>query len=336
MKDVQYGGQAVIEGVMMRGKDKYAIAVRKPDDEIIVEERDFTSPGEKLFFLGWPFVRGIVALISSLVIGMKALSFSADVALEEEEEEISSLEMVVTILISFGFAILFFVALPAGIIRLIQYFFAHDSMVYNLFLNLLEGVIKIGAFLAYVYFISRIEDIKDVFRYHGAEHKVIYNYEAGEPLSVDNARGHTTLHPRCGTSFIFIVIMISILFFSLLSLFGRPPFLQRVLFHLMLLPLVAGTSYELLKLAGKKEVNPLVRVLSIPGMWFQKLTTGEPDDSMLEVAIVALKAVLPQEGEETGSAAGEDEVSQESNVEQSRKPQPEKPEENQKGEDKNV
>ncbi|MFW6386749.1 MAG: DUF1385 domain-containing protein [Bacillota bacterium] len=319
MQDVQYGGQAVIEGVMMRGRDKYAVAVRKPDNDIVVEERGIAPPGEKLFFLDWPFIRGIVSLFSSLIIGMKALSFSADVALEEEGEEISLLEMAGVIIISITLAMVFFVALPAGIIRLIQYLGEYDTVIYNIFLNLIEGLIKIGVFLAYIYFISRMEDIKKVFRYHGAEHKVIYNYEANEPLNIENARKYTTLHPRCGTSFIFIVIMISIFFFSFFSLFGRPPFFQRVFFHLLLLPLVAGTSYELLKLAGKSEVSTLVRILSIPGMWFQKLTTGEPDDSMLEVAIVALEAVLPpeekssagkkNENSESGERTGEEDQS---------------------------
>ena len=293
-EDVQYGGQAVIEGVMMRGKEKYAIAVRKPDDDIVVEERDLKSSDDKLFFLKWPLVRGVVALFSSLIIGMKALSFSADVALEEEDEEITPLEMAGTIIISFILAILFFVAMPAGIIRLIQGFIE-----YNVVLNIIEGLIKISAFLGYVFFISRLEDIQEVFRYHGAEHMVIFNYESGEPLSVDNAREFTTIHPRCGTSFIFIVIIISIFFFSFFSplLFsqGRPPFLQRTLYHVIFLPFVAGTSYEILKMAAKDKVNPLVRLLSIPGMCIQKLTTGEPDDSKLEVAIKALEAVLPSE-----------------------------------------
>ena len=284
----QYGGQAVIEGVMMRGKDKIAIAVRKEEsNDIVIEKKKMNFSGEKYKVLGWPFIRGVVNLFSALIIGMKALAFSANQAAEEEDEEITAGEMVISILIAFVFAILLFVALPAGIISLIQ-----PYIEYNVILNLVEGIIKIGAFLAYVIVISRINEIKRVFMYHGAEHKVIHNYESDIPLSVDNAHKFTTLHPRCGTSFIFIVIIMSIFFFSF---FGRPPVLQRIMYHITLLPVIAGTSYEILKLAGKDNVNPLIRFLSKPGFLIQKITTGEPDDSMLEVAIIALKKVLPED-----------------------------------------
>ncbi|MCF8001397.1 MAG: DUF1385 domain-containing protein [Halanaerobiales bacterium] len=288
-KEVDYGGQAVIEGVMMKGLNRLAIAVRKPDNSIVVKKRNLTPLSEKYKFLGWPFIRGVVALFSSLILGMQSLSFAANQA-TEEDEELTPIEMGLTILVSLGLAILLFVALPAGIIALIQKYIS-----YNLVLNLIEGLIKVSAFLLYIIAISRLDDIKRVFMYHGAEHKVIHNYESGKDLSVENAREFTTLHARCGTNFLFIVIILSILFFSF---FGRPPVLYRILYHLMLLPVIAGTSYEVIKLAGGKEVNPIIKVLATPGLWLQKLTTSEPDDDMLEVAITALENVLP--GEERG------------------------------------
>lgn len=284
-KDVQYGGQAVIEGVMMRGKKHMAVVVRKSPDNIVIKKEKVKSTRYSILKL--PFIRGIIALFSSLITGMKALSFSANQIAEEEDEEITPLEMVISIIISVGVAILLFIALPAGIISFVQPYIDN-----NIILNLIEGIIKITAFLTYILVISRLDDIKRVFRYHGAEHKVIHNYESTLPLSVENAKEFSTLHPRCGTSFLAIVIMLSIFFFSF---FGRPPIFYRILYHLLLLPVIAGTSYEIIKLAGKKNANPVIQLLSKPGLMVQKLTTAEPDDSMLEVAITALKEVLPEE-----------------------------------------
>ncbi|ACL70547.1 DUF1385 domain-containing protein [Halothermothrix orenii] len=291
MSEPQYGGQAVIEGVMMRGKDRAAIAVRKPTDEIVVERIHLRSIGERFPFLKWPFIRGVVALISSLTIGVKSLTYSANEA-TEEEEEISPWEMALSVVISFALAILLFVAFPAGVIALIQ-----PLVEQSIVLNIIEGLVKITAFLTYLFIISRMKEVKRVFMYHGAEHKVIHNYESNLPLTVENARKFSTLHPRCGTNFIFLVILLSIFFFSF---FGRPPFLERILYHLLLLPIIAGVSYEIIKLAGRDKVNPFIRCIATPGLWLQKLTTVEPDDSMLEVAIAALKAVLPEE-ERNGS-----------------------------------
>lgn len=282
----QYGGQALIEGVMMRGEDVIAMAVRRAPDDIIIKKEKVNLVAEKYPFLKWHFIRGIVSLISSLVIGIRALTFSANQFAEEEEEDLSPLELTGIILTAFAFAILLYIVLPATIISLLQKF-----IVSNMILNLIEGIIKIITFLIYLLIIARMEDIKRIFMYHGAEHKTIYTYEAGLPLTVENARKFSTLHPRCGTNFMFIVILISILFFSFL---GRPPFLQRILYHLLLLPVIAGTSYEVLKLAAKDKVNPIIKVLATPGLYLQKITTQEPDDAMLEVAIAALKAVLPE------------------------------------------
>ncbi|MBS3811094.1 MAG: DUF1385 domain-containing protein [Halanaerobiales bacterium] len=290
-REVSYGGQAVIEGVMMKGLNRLAVAVRKPDNSIVVQRRKLTPLSEKFKFFGWPFIRGVVTLFSSLILGMQSLTYAAN-QVTEEDEELSPFEMSLTIIVSLGLALLLFVALPAGIIALIQQYIHYD-----LLLNVIEGLIKITAFLTYIVLIGKLDDIKRVFMYHGAEHKVIHNYESDKELSVENAREFTTLHARCGTNFLFIVIILSILFFSF---FGRPSFLYRILYHILLLPIIAGTSYEVIKLAGGDNVNPLIKVLATPGLWLQKLTTNEPDDDMLEIAITALKGVLPEEerGEE--------------------------------------
>ncbi|AZO93933.1 DUF1385 domain-containing protein [Halocella sp. SP3-1] len=287
MSKTNYGGQAVIEGVMMMGKDKVGIAVRRSPDDIVIEERELKPLDKRFSFLKWPFIRGVVSLFRTLIIGLKALNFSAEQVMEEEGEEIKPLELALSMLLAFSFAILLFVVLPAGIIHFIQGYIDN-----NIILNLFEGIIKITTFLGYLFIISRFNDIKRVFRYHGAEHKVIFNYESGQELSVKNARKFTTFHPRCGTNFLFIVILLSIFFFSF---FGRPPLLQRILYHIMLLPVIAGTSYEIIKLSGKDSVNPFIKLIATPGLWVQRLTTAEPDDSMLEVAILALKTVLPND-----------------------------------------
>lgn len=281
-----YGGQAVIEGVMMRGKDKVAVAVRRPSQDIIV--RNISLPSwRKGGFFRIPFIRGMVALGEALFLGVKALQISAQEALEEEEEDLTPKEMILTVAGALFFAILLFVVLPAALIRLIQPFVAS-----HLLLNLLEGLIKVSFFLSYILLISRIPDIKRVFQYHGAEHKVIHSYEDGESLHPQRAASYSTLHPRCGTSFLLIVILLSILFFSF---FGRPSLGGRILIHLALLPFIAGTAYEVIRLAGKKDPHFLIRLLSGPGLLLQHLTTGEPDAGQLEVAVTALKGVVTGE-----------------------------------------
>lgn len=287
-----YGGQAVIEGVMMRGKEWTAIAARRPDGEIVVKTEKPNTITKRFPFLKWPFVRGIVNLIESLVVGMQAITWSANQALEDEEEEqLSFWEMLVSIVVAFGMAILLFVALPAGVVSLIQ-----DHVSNFVVLNLIEGVVKASAFIGYILVISLMKDIKRIFEYHGAEHVTIHTLEAGEELTVENARKYSPLHPRCGTNFLFIVILISIFFFSF---FGRPPFLQRILIHIALLPIIAGTAYEILKKAGAEKVNPIIYVIARPGIWLQKLTTRVPADDQIEVAIASLKAVLEIEKTES-------------------------------------
>jgi uncharacterized protein YqhQ len=283
--EYNYGGQAVIEGVMMRSPLKYAVAVRKPDKDISIKISKLESLANKVKLFKLPIFRGIINLVESLTLGLKALTYSAEQA-TGEEEKINNVEMFFTILFAFALFILIFIALPTGIARYFDKYLS-NVIIYNLF----EGILRIGIFLTYLYFISKIKDIRRVFEYHGAEHKVIYTYEAKEELTVDNVRKYSTLHPRCGTSFIFIVLIISILVFSLL---GRQTLLLRIAYRIAIIPIVAGLSYEILKLSAKNMDKPLVKWAVMPGLWFQKLTTKEPDDSQIEVAIKALQGVLPE------------------------------------------
>jgi uncharacterized protein YqhQ len=282
----QYGGQAVIEGVMMRGPDSRAVAVRKPDQSIIIDEKKVDSITKKMPFLKWPLVRGVIVLFESLIMGIEALSFSANQAVDDEEEQLTAKEMIITIVLSLGLAILLFAVLPTAAAHLLI-IIAPGSFVQNL----IEGFFRIAVFLIYVVAIGRLGDIKRVFQYHGAEHKVINAYEAGDELVVDRVQRYSTLHPRCGTSFLLIVMVISILIFSLL---GHQVLWWRILSRVLLLPVVAGISYELVKLSGKYTAAPLCRILIAPGMWLQKLTTNAPDDGQVEVAISAFRAVLKE------------------------------------------
>ncbi len=282
----QYGGQAVIEGVMMRGPDSRAVAVRKPDQSIVIDEKKVGSITKKLPFLKWPLVRGVIVLFESLIMGIEALSYSANQAVDEEDEQLTAKEMIITIVLSLGLAILLFAVLPTAAAHLLI-IIAPGSFVQNL----LEGFFRIAVFLIYVVAIGRLGDIKRVFQYHGAEHKVINAYEAGDELVVDRVQRYSTLHPRCGTSFLLIVMVISILIFSLL---GQQVLWWRILSRVLLLPVVAGISYELVKLSGKYAAAPLCRILIAPGMWLQKLTTNPPDDGQVEVAISAFGAVLKE------------------------------------------
>jgi len=286
MSRPDYGGQAVIEGVMMRGKENVAVAVRKENEEIIVDKREFVSLTDRVKVLGWPLIRGVVALFQSLILGMRALTFSAN-QFSEEEEELTWWELVTTIGVAFALAILLFVALPAGIIRLIQPYIGA-----NLVLNFIEGVLKVTFLLTYIAAIAQLEDIERVFEYHGAEHKVIHTYESELDLTVENTQQFSTLHPRCGTNFLLLVMIVSILLFSF---FGRPSLVNRVLIHIALLPLVAGISYELIKWAGQENAPWIANVIAIPGLYLQKFTTREPSADQLEVAMESLETILKEE-----------------------------------------
>lgn len=287
-KDIQYGGQAVIEGVLMKGKKDYAIAVRKADNSIVIEEKEVRSITDKLTFLKWPFLRGVVIFIETLILGIKALTYSANQAAETEEEELSGTEMAITLAIAMIVGILLFVVAPTTLAKFL------DKIIKNsILLNLVEGLVRLGIFLAYITAISRMKDIQRVFQYHGAEHKTIWAYEKGEELTVANAQKYGTLHPRCGTSFLLIVMIIAILVFSFL---GKQVLFWRILSRILLFPVVAAISYEFLKFSGKHCDAPVIKWLIKPGLWLQKMTTGEPDDDQVEVAIAALKTVLAREG----------------------------------------
>ncbi len=299
-KYTSIGGQALIEGVMMRGTDKIGIAIRKPDGEIDLKvEMIKKKKGFKLTKM--PVIRGIFALIASMVIGVRALTYSAEFFVEGDgTEEKGKFEtwlyaklgkkaddviLALSILFAFVFAMILFGAVPTALVSFLRGFIDN-----NMVLSAIEGVMKIAVFIIYILAISRMKDIKRVFQYHGAEHKTIHCYESGQEVTVENARKFTTLHPRCGTSFIFFVLMISIIIFTFIS---WENVVTRLLTKLLLFPLVAGLSFEMIKLAGKSS-HPIVKALSYPGLMMQKITTSEPDDRQLEVAIVAFKSVLDE------------------------------------------
>lgn len=312
------GGQALIEGIMMRGPELDAVVIRGEDGLNVETTRRKLPPKKSV--LNWPFVRGIRNFFDAQVTGVKAIMRSADLSPEETQEEPSKLDLWLenklgdkrfqnlivgfAVFMGLGLSILLFFLLPMIISSLF------DEWIKNTFvLHLMEGVVRIAIFVAYILLVSRMPDMKRVFAYHGAEHKTIRCYEAGLDLTVDNVRVQTRMHPRCGTSFLLVVMILSILIFSVAStgLLAAVPalealrgsFLYRlimIVFKLLLLPLVVSVSYELNRLIGRYD-NVLTRILTAPGMWFQNFTTNEPDDEMIEVGIAALQAVLPdQEG----------------------------------------
>lgn len=297
------GGQAVIEGVMMRGPKEYAVAVRKADGEITVEKHEVSSIIKKHKFLKLYIIRGIVSFFESLVVGMKALMFSAEFFDVEEEEskfdkwldeklgdKAKTLVIYLSVCISLLLCVGLFILLPAFIAGL---FFENQGDT-RLWFNVVEGTVRIALFLGYIVAISGMKDIQRVFEYHGAEHKTIFCYEAGEELTVENVKKYSRLHPRCGTSFLLIVMVLAIIVFSF---FTASNTLVALLQRIVLIPLVAGISYEIIKFVGKSE-NKFVCILNKPGMWFQKFTTREPDDSQIEVAIKSLISVIPEDKEE--------------------------------------
>lgn len=296
MKSSNIGGQAVLEGIMMKNRDRYAVAVRKPDGEIFVQTEEFHSvTGRYKKLTTIPFIRGVFNFIDSMVLGIKTLTFSASFYEEEEEEkEFSeaeqkkkekkeSLLMAGTVAFSIVAAVVIFMVLPYFLSSLMK------PVVPSYHLRtVIEGLVRIGIFIIYILLISRMKDIQRTFMYHGAEHKCINCIEHGLPLTVENVRNSSRQHKRCGTSFLFFVLAISIILLLLIRV--ESP-LMRVVVRIALLPVIAGVSYEVLKLAGNSD-NPVVNLLSKPGMAIQKMTTSEPDDGMIEVAIQAVEAVF--------------------------------------------
>ncbi|MEE0548261.1 MAG: DUF1385 domain-containing protein [Peptococcaceae bacterium] len=284
-----YGGQALIEGVMMRGKHTQAMCARLEDGRIVSEVEEFTLLSQRNKFLSLPLVRGVCSMVDSLISGMQAIVWSTNVSLaeDEEEEELSPMEIAVTLIISLGLGVLLFFLLPVVIAHFLQ-----PLIPGNFLQNIFEGIVRVGVFLLYLVLITRMKEIRRVFQYHGAEHKTIHCYEAGEELTPENAMKHTRLHPRCGTSFLFIVMVISIFVFALV---GVENFAWRLLSRVILLPVIAGVSYEVLRFCGKHMDKAWVRAIAWPGMQLQRLTTAEPDRSMLEVAIHSLQKVRARE-----------------------------------------
>lgn len=290
MKPSGIGGQAVMEGVMMKNQDQYAVAVRKPDNEIVVDVQTYGGNGLIKTLRKVPFVRGVFNFIDSLYLGTKVLTYSASFFEEEEltkksdDKNHETLFMVLTVAASLALSILIFFCVPFFITEMIRKHITETQWV----ISIIEGLLRIVIFLVYVVLISLLEDIKRVYMYHGAEHKSINCIENGLDLTVENVRKSSRLHKRCGTSFLLIVMVISMAFMFFIKAESRG---MRLLLRLAMIPVIAGVSYEFIRLAGRSE-NRFVSMLSKPGLWLQKLTTREPDDDMVEVAIASVEAVF--------------------------------------------
>ncbi|MBA7618844.1 hypothetical protein ES703_26176 [subsurface metagenome] len=280
-KRFYYGGQAVIEGVMMRGQKNMVTVVRRPDGGLAIDTQSLSA-----IYTGWmrkaPLLRGIIVLIEALVLGIKSLLYSANISLEEEGEEVSGGLVWVIVAVAMVLAVALFFVVPLFLTRL----FNLES---SLLFNLVDGVIRVVIFIAYLKVMTLLPDIKRVFAYHGAEHKTVNAYEAGVPLEVEVVRGYNTAHVRCGTSFLFVVLIISIVVFALVGL--HSPWLM-VLSRIVLVPVIAALGYEVIYFGARHINNGLVRAILAPGLWLQALTTKEPDDSQLEVALSALERVV--------------------------------------------
>ncbi len=278
-KKITFGGQAVIEGVMMRSPKHYAISIRKPNKKIIT--KIFKNKKESRF-AKIPFVRGIFKLIDTLSVGMHALTFSANHGMESDQK-LTKKEMALTIVLSIILTIFLFFFMPLALTRI---FLSKSN---NFVFNLVDGLLRLAIFFTYIYLISLMRDVKRLFEYHGAEHKVVNCYEAGLDLTVENCKRFSTAHARCGTTFLLLVFSISIIIFTFIPSDG---FVQRFALRLLLLPVVAGISYEVLKFSAKNKKNILVRAIVLPGLALQKMTTREPDDMQIQVGIKALQALL--------------------------------------------
>lgn len=300
-KKTSIGGQALIEGIMMLGPDKSAVAVRRADGEIELKTENIKMLRNKYKFCALPFIRGIVGLYESMKRGISALNYTSSVAMQDIDEEPGKFEkwlsekfgnaavekfvMGVATVLGVAIPIILFIFLPTILAGFLDNYIGS-----GIWRNLLEGALRVGIFLLFMYSVSRMKDMKRVFSYHGAEHKSIFCYEAGEELTVENVKKFPKEHPRCGTSFLFSVMIISVLVFSVVR--WSNPFV-RMAMRLLLLPVVVGISYEVNRLVGRYD-NPVTRFFRAPGLWFQTFTTFEPDDSMIEVGIAALSAVIPE------------------------------------------
>ena len=301
------GGQAVLEGVMMRGKHNWAIAVRKPDGDIHIEDHELKTAVTEHPWLGKPIIRGIWGFYETIVLAMKAFEVSASYAGETEEEQLSAKEISFAMVLGVGMAVLLFIVLPAVVTN-----FAVGSASEEPFMwNLVDGILRLVAFFAYIWAVSRIKDIQRVFGYHGAEHKTIHAFEHGLPLEAPIIQKYSTQHVRCGTSFLLMVMVIALFVYSLFPVkaivasMGMDAkwatLLVAIAIRIVFLPLIAGLAYEVIKWAGKRPEQPLVKVLLWPGLQLQRMTTREPDDSMVEVAVAAMKRVVEREEQAAGA-----------------------------------
>jgi len=285
-KKINVGGQAVIEGVMMRSPDAVSVAVRRPDGRIVVKKHEYTAFTKRHWFFRLPFIRGAVVLIESMVWGIKSLNFSSEVAMAEEGADMgkgsSSLMIAGTLIISLaaGIGLFFFVPLLIAEATGVQ-----NGIVFNL----IDGAARLLIFLAYLFLISLWKEIQRIFEYHGAEHKSIFAFETGSPLSVEGAKPFKTFHPRCGTSFLLIVVVVSVVVFTF---FGRPDTLIDRLVRFAAIPVIGGISYEFTKLSDAAAGKKIAAIFTAPGLWLQRITTKEPDDAQLETALAALKSSL--------------------------------------------
>jgi len=274
-----FGGQALIEGVMMRSSTHMVLCVRQPNDEIVTHAEEIESPVKKHWVLGLPFIRGIILLFETMYYGVKGLLFSANVALEEEEEEFTWKEL----LLVFGM-----VSVMSGFFVVVPFFLTTFLHLTGLLFNVVESVLRLTLFTLYLYLISRWGEFRRVLQYHGAEHKAINAHEVGAPMNAENVSKFSRLNPRCGTSFLFIVVVMSIILFSMIP---KTDFLMRIAYRMLLIPVIGATSYELLKFSDKHRESSIMKIIIMPGLAFQRLTTKEPDNDMIEVAVKALEEV---------------------------------------------
>ncbi len=295
-RKAQVGGQAVIEGVMMRGVDHWSLAVRKPDESIGVRDFPLVSWMVRYPYLKVPVVRGVVALVESLAIGVRALTMSANESLGEEEEELSKKEIAVTLVVALGFAIALFFLAPLFLTGLLDRWLGEGFLFW-----LVEGVVRVAIFVVYIVVVTQLPDLRRVFEYHGAEHMSIHALEHGEPLTPDAVGKYRTLHLRCGTSFLLVVLVVSIFVFAAV---GRPAWYWLVLSRIVLIPLIAGISYEIIKWAGRHESSAFVRAIMWPGLAMQWLTTRQPDRAQIEVAIAALERIVDLEPQDRPPVEG--------------------------------
>ena len=299
-ESLRVGGQAVIEGVMMRSPNSMAVAVRRPSGEIVVKREGLNFFSEKKVWSKWPVVRGVITLISALVLGIRALNFSANQSLAEEEKDPGPWTMSLTFVLALGFGIVLFFLFPLFLTKSLRFAIPllNES---GLLFNLIDGILRLLIFLAYLWGISFFKEIERVFQYHGAEHKSIFAFESGQDLGVDQVKPFSYLHPRCGTSFLLVVMVVSIVVFAMIP--HHLPFGYKVASRIVLIPFIAGFSYEIIRLADRKRDRRGIQYLIAPGLWLQRLTAREPTEAQIEVAIRALQEVLELEGRRTGRMA---------------------------------